>query len=68
MTDLIAQSPFFYDGRTRRKGERFKATPKHAEMLILAKRAICCDDEPEALPTVTKPRRAYRRRDMRAED
>lgn len=65
MTKLIAQKSFFYGGRTLRKGEAFDATPAHAEMLLRTRQATA--QEVEAAPTVTKPRRQYRRRDMRAE-
>ena len=66
MTDLIAKAPFFYGGRTRRKGDRFTATERHAAALIHAGRATRAEpDEPESQPV--RARRQYRRRDLRAE-
>jgi hypothetical protein len=66
MTDLIAKSPFFYGGRTRRKGERFTATERHAAMLVHAGRATRAETD-EAAPQPVRARRQYRRRDLRAE-
>lgn len=68
MTQLIAQSPVFYAGRTRRTGEVFSATPAHAAVLLKTRTVKVheADDQPEAAP-VARRRRQYRRRDMRAE-
>lgn len=71
MTQLIAQSPVFYRGRTRRKGEVFDASDAHAK-LLLKTRQVRIYEDPAAAPLVvddnaSKPRRQYRRRDMRAE-
>ena len=70
MTKLIAEKAVFYAGRTRLKGEVFQATPSHAA-LLLKTRQVRVHDEPAAAaveqPAATRPRRQYRRRDMRAE-
>jgi hypothetical protein len=65
MTNLIAEKTFFYGGKTRRKGDEFAATDAHALMLLRTRQASL-NAAPEAA-SVTKPRRQYRRRDMRAE-
>lgn len=69
MTKLIAEKAVFYAGRTRRKGEVFEATRPHAA-LLLKTRQVRAHAEPEAVPAepvAARPRRQYRRRDMRAE-
>ena len=67
MTQLIADKLVFYAGRTRRKGEVFTATPAHAALLLKTRSVRVYESAAETAPTVAKPRRQYRRRDMRAE-
>ena len=66
MTELIAKCLVFYAGRTRRKGERFNATERHAAMLVQAGRATLAEPA-EIAPEPVRTRRQYRRRDIRAE-
>lgn len=70
MTKLIAERPVFYAGRTRRKGEVFEATAADAKLLLLTRQVKAQETEVDTEPAVelvAKPRRQYRRRDMRAE-
>lgn len=71
MTKLIAISPVFYAGRTRRAGEAFEASPAHAALLLRAGKveaAVSAQDAaPEPVEAAVRARRPYRRRDMRAE-
>jgi hypothetical protein len=67
MQKLIAEKAVYYAGRTRRKGEVFDALPAHAALLLRTRQVRAWKAEEVAEPTVTKPRRQYRRRDMRAE-
>lgn len=67
MTQLIAQSPVFYAGRTRRKGEVFEASEAHAALLLKTRQVRAVQEAMDPPATVAKPRRQYRRRDMRAE-
>jgi hypothetical protein len=68
MTQLIAEKPVFYAGRTRPKGEVFTATPHHAALLLKTGTVKVHEavEESESTP-VARRRRQYRRRDMRAE-
>jgi hypothetical protein len=65
MTQLIAERPVFYAGRTRRKGEVFAATAAHAAILLRTRqvKVHAADDPVEP----TRVKRQYRRRDMRAQ-
>lgn len=70
MTQLIAEKAVFYAGRTRRKGEVFKATPAHAALLLKTRQVRAYETE-EASPAEgavpERSRRRYRRRDLQAE-
>lgn len=68
MTQLIAEKPVFYSGRTRLKGEVFEATQAHAAVLLKTGTVKVHDavEESDSTP-VARRRRQYRRRDMRAE-
>jgi hypothetical protein len=63
MIELIAKKRLPYAGKVYPAGAAFSASAKDARILTLA--GIASPAEPEA--TVTRPRRQYRRRDMRAE-
>ena len=71
MTQLIAQSPVFYAGRTRRKGEVFDATAAHAAVLLKTRQVKVCEataePDPVEVAPVSRQRRQYRRRDLQAE-
>jgi hypothetical protein len=67
MTKLIADKSVFYGGRTHRKGDTFDAPTAHASLLIRTRQVRAYVEEAEEAATVTKPRRRYKRRDMRAE-
>lgn len=61
---VVAIMNFPYDGKDRKAGDRFEATPKDAEVLkIFGRIELVAEDE--APPP--KRRRAYKRRDMTAE-
>jgi hypothetical protein len=63
MIELIAAKRLSYAGKVYSAGAVFSASAADARILTLTGFASLA--EPEA--TVTKPRRQYRRRDMRAE-
>ena len=67
MTQLIAQKPVFYAGRTHRAGEKFEAPEAHASLLLKTRQVRRFIEEADEMPKVEKVRRQYRRRDMRAE-
>jgi hypothetical protein len=65
MTPLIAKKRLNYAGKQYAVGDPFSASVADARILVLSGIASAwLSEEP---PTVTKPRRQYRRRDMRAE-
>jgi hypothetical protein len=65
MTPLIAKKRLTYAGKRYSIGDPFSASAGDARILTVT--GLASFAEPEAPPTVTKPRRQYRRRDMRAE-
>jgi hypothetical protein len=61
---MVATAPLVYHERDIAVGEEFYADPRHAPLLTIIKKASKVG---ESVPAINKPKRAYRRRDMRAE-
>ena len=78
MTELVAIRPLTYGTRRMRPGESFVAQDSHARLLVAIGRARVATVEPAPKKEVAvllaapeekpKRKRAYKRRDMRAED
>jgi hypothetical protein len=66
MPKMIADMPFTYDRKDLKQGDDFVATDKDSLALRVYRRAHLAEDVEEAKPT-TRGKRAYKRRDMRAE-
>jgi hypothetical protein len=71
-----------YGGAVRRVGDVYQAPEKHAKLMVAIHNSVICESGEEPLPPVPvetrvqevelsprtgKPKRAYKRRDMRAE-
>lgn len=65
MVQMIALADFRYARRDLRAGDAFEASDRDAGILRTVRRARFADDE---TPSQDRPRRRYRRRDLRAED
>jgi hypothetical protein len=73
---MVAQSPFDYGKRALVAGDEFDCNPKHAKLLRIVGKAEFIEKETKSIPDLSKAppehlsgkeKRAYRRRDMRAE-
>ncbi len=70
-TMMIAKKDTRYNGMHLRAGDRFEVlTEKSVRLYTLTKRAevVNTDIDGDPLPEAPRARRAYKRRDLRAED